>query len=148
MGLDMYLTRNNDVEVGYWRKANSIHKWFVKHVQKGSDNCARYRVSLKDLTLLKQTVLEVLENSKLVDGKVVNGYTFKDGQKIPMLEDGEIIEDSTVAEKLLPTESGFFFGSTDYDIYYYEDLENTVEIIDDLIATHTPGDTYYYQSSW
>ena len=24
-------------EVGYWRKANQIHRWFVENVQKGED---------------------------------------------------------------------------------------------------------------
>lgn len=26
-------------EVGYWRKANAIHGWFVDNVQKGNDDC-------------------------------------------------------------------------------------------------------------
>ena len=28
-----------DEEVGYWRKANAIHKWFVDNVQDGNDDC-------------------------------------------------------------------------------------------------------------
>lgn len=27
------------LHVGYWRKANAIHGWFVKHVQGGKDEC-------------------------------------------------------------------------------------------------------------
>ena len=26
-------------ELGYWRKANQIHRWFVENVQDGVDNC-------------------------------------------------------------------------------------------------------------
>jgi len=26
-------------EVGYWRKANQIHNWFVENVQNGIDEC-------------------------------------------------------------------------------------------------------------
>ena len=33
--------------VGYWRKANHIHKWFVDNVQGGNDDCGDYLVSLK-----------------------------------------------------------------------------------------------------
>jgi hypothetical protein len=29
--------------VGYWRKANAIHRWFVEHVQDGNDDLARSR---------------------------------------------------------------------------------------------------------
>ena len=32
-----------------------------------------------------------------------------------------ILADHTLAAELLPTASGFFFGSTDYDDYYYEE---------------------------
>lgn len=27
------------VKVGYWRKANAVHKWFVENVQDGVDEC-------------------------------------------------------------------------------------------------------------
>lgn len=40
------------------------------------------------------------------------------------------------SKKLLPTQSGFFFGSTEYDQYYYEDVERVYEtfkeVLDDL----------------
>ena len=36
-------------EVGYWRKANAIHKWFVDNVQKGEDDCGEYLVSKKNI---------------------------------------------------------------------------------------------------
>jgi hypothetical protein len=35
-----------------------------------------------------------------------------------------------VAKELLPTQAGFFFGSTDYDEYYYEDLVYTRDLLD------------------
>jgi len=34
-------------EVGYWRKANHIHKWFVDNVQNGVDECLTYQVSIE-----------------------------------------------------------------------------------------------------
>ena len=32
---DVYVT----IGVGYWRKANQIHKWFVDNCQNGRDEC-------------------------------------------------------------------------------------------------------------
>ena len=32
-----------------------------------------------------------------------------------------------LADKLLPTMNGFFFGSTDYDEYYYDDVKQVFE---------------------
>ena len=36
-----------------------------------------------------------------------------------------------LAEKLLPTQSGFLFGRTDIGEYYYQDLEKTVKIVEE-----------------
>jgi hypothetical protein len=49
-------------EVGYWRKANQIHKWFVDNVQNGEDNCGEYHVSKEDLAALLEACYEVKDN--------------------------------------------------------------------------------------
>jgi hypothetical protein len=52
-------------EIGYWRKANQIHKWFVDNVQKGNDNCDEYSVETSDLEILLGLCEQVLENNEL-----------------------------------------------------------------------------------
>ncbi len=47
-------------QVAYWRKANAIHQWFVKHVQDGVDNCGDYHVSRPELVTLRDLCKEVL----------------------------------------------------------------------------------------
>jgi hypothetical protein len=49
------------VRVGYWRKANHIHKWFVDNVQDGEDNCAGYYVSREALDELRRRCQQVLD---------------------------------------------------------------------------------------
>ena len=44
---------------------------------------------------------------------------------------------TAAASELLPTTEGFFFGSQEYDEYYFEDLKQTKEKIDSLIAYQT-----------
>lgn len=49
----------------------------------------------------------------------------------------------------LPPRSGFFFGSTDVDEYYWSDLADTVKQLEAALAE--PGlkkAEFYYQSSW
>lgn len=106
-------------EVGYWRKANHIHNWFVQNVQGGRDECQRAYVSKEDLEKLLSICKEVLA-------------------------------DHSKAPELLPTTSGFFFGGTDYDEYYYQDVQDTINIIEPLLKEleeNSMGDIYY-QSSW
>jgi hypothetical protein len=52
-----------------------------------------------------------------------------------------------LAVELLPAQAGFFFGSTDYDDYYFDDLEQTVAIIDDVLTLPTSWD-FEYRASW
>jgi hypothetical protein len=151
MGLDMYLEKRTDVrhwsfqkdeeqfevvikkggvtypsiksdritniteELGYWRKANQIHRWFVENVQDGVDNCGEYFVSKADL----QSLLDVCLAVKL---------------------------DHSQAEELLPAGSGFFFGNTDYDEWYYNDIDHTIVILKEALTDDNAS--YYYSSSW
>jgi hypothetical protein len=102
-------------EVGYWRKANAIHKWFVDHCQDGIDDCRQTYVERSDLQELKKVCQKVLTNSLNV--------------------------------KALPTQEGFFFGSTEYDEYYYEDMKRTIDIIDYCLSLPEKF-SFEYHSSW
>lgn len=145
MGLDMYLIRNVyippiddnlisanvndhkfDQQVGYWRKANQIHNWFVKNVQDGVDDCRVYNVSKEQLRELKETCEKALEEKT-----------------------------EEAANDFLPTAQGFYYGSADYGPGYWEDLEETVKILDSILERDDSIETnggacisYQYYSSW
>lgn len=138
-------------EVGYWRKANHIHNWFVEHIQDGVDDCDYHReVRKEDLEELLDICQKVLDSCNLVPAKVENGYTFDDkGNRIYQYVDGLAVEDSSVAEELLPTQSGFFFGGTGYDEYYVDDIKATIDIITEVLeTTDFDKEMIYYVSSW
>jgi hypothetical protein len=105
------------VRVGYWRKANAIHKWFVNNVQEGVDNCSSYPVSRESLTELRDICMRVRD--------------WPGG----------------LAAEQLPTASGFFFGNTDYDEWYFRDIENTAKIIDECLLLPRSWE-FEYSSSW
>jgi hypothetical protein len=139
-------------EIGYWRKANQIHAWFVEHVQRGEDECKPHYVGREQLRKLRDVCERVLGSTMLVDGIVQNGSTL---EKLgtegvtwkPNMEKGKRLADPTLAKELLPTQEGFFFGSTDYDQWYASDLELTIEICDRCLAL--PADfEFEYCSSW
>jgi hypothetical protein len=104
------------VNVGYWRKCNQIHKWFVDNVQNGEDDCGEYYVSHEQLKELLRLCTLALTN------------------KDP---------------NLLPTQGGFFFGSTDIDEWYWQDLMYTIQQLQPLIdRPDFKNLSFYYQSSW
>ena len=106
-------------EVGYWRKANAIHKWFVDNVQGGVDNCGYYEVTKEKA----HELLVVCRNVKT--------------------------EPQYVAKSLLPTQEGFFFGSTDYDEGYFDDIEETITILTKALEeTDFDKEMLVYSSSW
>jgi hypothetical protein len=144
MGLDQYLYRNHfyyenespsviegftdtskvreiKEEVGYWHKANQIHRWFVQNVQDGNDDCQEYEVSLDDLKTLRNNCIFALQNRSITDS-------------------------------VLPIQSGFFFGSYEYNEFYFYQLDETIKIIDSVIASHPENArhiVYYgYRASW
>ena len=58
----------------------------------------------------------------------------------------QVLADHSLADELLPSQAGFFFGSTDYDEWYFKDLENTVKQLTRCLAS--PYDYFQYSSSW
>lgn len=109
------------LEAMYWRKANHIHNWFVQNVQSGEDDCKPYFVSREKLESLLADCRKVLMSGA----------------------------DPEVAQEILPTASGFFFGGTEYDEYYYEELDSTIKAVEQLLNNEKLTDCdFYYQASW
>lgn len=106
-------------QVGYWRKANHIHAWFVDNVQDGEDDCDYHNEVTKDDL---EYLLDICQR---------------------------VLDDHSLADALLPTQSGFFFGGTEYDEYYFDDIKDTIEIIKNVLeTTDFDKEMIYYVSSW
>lgn len=92
-----------DYKVGYWRKANAIHKWFVDNCAEGVDNC-------KDVYVSREKAERLLELCDLV------------------------LENPKEANEELPVEKGFFFGSQEYDEWYFKDIKYTKDLLQKVLA--------------
>ena len=63
----------------------------------------------------------------------------------------DVLTNNHLAEHLLPTQGGFFFGSVEYDDGYYYDLRETKSTIDYILEYKSyvfEDDGLYYCSSW
>lgn len=110
-------------EVAYWRKFNALHKRFVERCQYGVDDC---RESYVDESVIE----EILADLKRI--KAAH-------------ESGEMKEAQKLAQELLPSQVGFFFGVLEYNEWYFKDVYQTIEIFEELIKE---GGDFYYRSSW
>jgi hypothetical protein len=121
-------------EIGYWRKANEIHAWILNKCGP-RDRDGDVIDDCRDIFVSVDALEELRDTCKAV------------------------LEDKTKAEALLPTQSGFFFGSTEYDEYYFDDLKDTIKTIEPAIELikaltankHKSGEPYYsiiYHASW
>lgn len=101
--------------VGYWRKANAIHGWFIDNYADGADDCRPVYLERDALYKLRDVCLAVKENRDQ-------------------------------AADLLPPTEGCFFGSTEIDAAYMQDIDDTVEILNRALAVTDA--TYEYRASW
>lgn len=60
----------------------------------------------------------------------------------------DVLEDNDLAETLLPTQGGFFFGTTDYDEWYFENVAKTAVFLTNTIAEYDDKEVFVYWSSW
>lgn len=108
-----------EARVGYWRKANAIHQWFVDKCQDGVDECQKTWVGREALQDLLDTVNKVLADRQLA------------------------------AELLPSASGFFFGRTDYDDRYYQvlEDTKQICEAALELIGTQSGWDIHY-QSSW
>ena len=149
--------------VGYWRKANAIHGWFVRELANGVDECQRINVGREDLIKLRDHAVNALANrSEAVPNvettKAINLDENADSTRVigeimsewanQMLNKKTAQDTNTIVLDPLEPTAGFFFGSTEKDEWYYKDLEYTVDVINSLLANNDQEVEYYYRASW
>ena len=115
--------------IAYWRKANAIHNWFVQNVQDDRDECQKSYVSPQNLRDLRHACLNVLAVQHRPE---------------------KVVMDTAIEWGLAP-KGGFFFGSLEYDEWYFQDLRYTVETINRLENKGVFDNAWTdieYQASW
>jgi hypothetical protein len=145
--------------VGYWRKANAIHGWFVRELANGVDNCERIRVTRDDLKRLRDLCVNELSNRAMAKPIQEADYSMElsDSEGLDVVaklmeafkkETAKATDTQVIDDPLAPT-AGFFFGSTEKDEWYYQALEYTTDTINSLLANDSDEQlTYYYEASW
>ncbi len=137
-------------EVAYWRKFNALHGWFVDKLANGEDDCQELYVGkeiLEELLSTLKKAKDIIEKSKVVE-KVLTDWNNKE-YTVRVYDCEDEIKD------IFPPTEGFFFGDYQINEWYKENIEETIEIIENLLHEASEnivnglysGD-FYYQASW
>lgn len=118
MGLDMYLREKQTVTIHSWRKANAIHGWIINNAQ-AEDNCTPIHLDMADIVALRDDCQKVVDEGT-----------------------------EEAAWEHLPPTSGFFFGTTEIDDWYWENVKSTLAFLNELISTSDEYQEFEYQASW
>lgn len=152
MGLDMYLYRKTYVKNWNHTKPESRNEITIK-----INRIVRLDIKTEGISYIVEEVAywrKANHIHKWFVDNVQNGKdeceeTYVSREKlIALLEACQTaIEEPSKKEQVLPTKSGFFFGSTEYDEYYLGHTKDTIKILTALLAEENDGD-FYYRSSW
>ena len=149
MGLDMSLTRKEYVKD--WDHTPEEKRKNIEVFMNGK------KIDTRKLDYLEFEVIDWRKDNHIhkwfvdncQDGVDDCSRAFVPTDKLKELMDlcNYVLKDKEKAEELLPTQDGFFFGSTEYDQYYFDSLHETADAIQKALREH-PDDEYIYQSSW
>lgn len=155
MGLDMYLEKRHYVRNWDHTKPEERH---IVTVSKGGVPVAHIKPErISDVTELvaywrKANAIHQWFVTNVQGGEDDCGDYPVQREELQALLDlvRQVLAKPSLAVKLLPTQSGFFFGGTDYDEDYVTDLRDTENMLVPLLADSAPDDygEFYYRASW
>jgi hypothetical protein len=140
MGLDMYLTAKVNVDRN------------IKYLDDDEYNKKVSYIEVDVMYWRKANQIHKWFVDNVQDGNDDCGYHDLDKDLLDDLYSDckKVLLDNSLADELLPTQEGFFFGSYEYDEYYYQDLKDTIEDIDKLkkSSIYDKIEYFVYHSSW
>ena len=150
MGLDMYLSKKTYLK-------NWAHKEDKHRVVVTTNDQTRLDIKPERITHVEEEIMYWRKMNAIHNWFVQNCQDGIDECQDTHVTIEELDTLATICEKvirdkdpsLLPTQGGFFFGSTDYDEYYWQEVEETAKVLREEIKNNQiEYPEYIYQSSW
>ncbi len=146
MGLDMYLTAKRYIWFTEEAVSNAVAELFPelkdRKVKQVEAEAAYWR---------KANAIHKWFVEKVQEGMDDCGNYYVSREQLAELRDTcrRVLDFRHLAVDQLPPTEGFFFGGTDIDEWYWQNLEDTVKMIDSILADF-PEDKweFEYHSSW
>ena len=149
MGLDMYLTARRS----FWSFDEDDQKYIdtLKNLFPEYDQMNPTSICFEAAYWRKANAIHKWFVDNVQDGKddCSEYYVSTDQLKDLFSVCEQVIADKSKAEELLPSASGYFFGSTDYDEYYFQDVQFTIDKLKNIVDNaNYELCSFFYQSSW
>lgn len=160
MGLDMYLYKKTYVQNWEHNPPEQQHQFEIKR-----GGVTREDIKTNRICYITEQVAYWRKFNALHGWFVENcGGGIDECQEIMVNEDKmnelletlkEVSSNFDKAKVLLPPTQGFFFGSDEVDEYYKDEVNSTIETIEELLKENEKSKEYglysgdfYYQASW
>lgn len=144
MGLDMYLMK--DIYVGAQYKHNNV-TGTLDIIADGKP----LGINLANVASIREATYSWRKSNHIHDWFVENVQDGQDDCKEYDVSFEKLMELKELCKKalekkdteLLPRVGGFFFGSYEYDEYYWKDTQETLDMLETLVDGN-----YVYRASW
>lgn len=151
MGLDMTLSR--EIYIGAFYAHNDIEITMVIKKEGNPISINPYKIETITEQLLSWRKANAIHNwfvQHVQDGEDdCKDYEVTIDDIKQLLKTCKTIKDNPESAKdLLPTTSGFFFGDTDYNEYYFQEIDKTIIALKNIVKNHCSNYSYRYSSSW
>ena len=155
MGLDMYLTAEkpifkvwgNEQPTQEQKDMEYIEKSLFKDIQNKGFKLNR-TIRLDIMYWRKANAIHAFFVDNCADGVDDCEKMYVEQENLVKLKDlcEQVLKDNSLASKLLPSQSGLFFGLTDYDENYFQDIQDTFDVLQKAITLEDVD--FYYRASW
>lgn len=159
MGLDMYLYK--EYYIGGEFEHKNVSGGLSIFIPKADGDQEHFSLDAKKISSVRSNVMYWRKANAIHQWFVDNvqdgeddcgDYHVTKEELQELLDTITKVLDGGDADELLPTQAGFFFGSTNYDEWYWKDLQETQAKLRELLAQGSDPygvyTSYIYTSSW
>jgi len=145
MGLDMYLNAKRY----FWHNETEITEQIAKLLPEIGEKRVK-EITVQAMYWRKSNQIHQWFVDNVQKGVDDCGYYEVSSEQLQQLIQviEEVLANRDSADKILPTASGFFFGGTEYNEWYFKDLEDTLPELKELLDPKWKGWDFEYHSSW
>lgn len=147
MGLDMYLYAEKFVSNAEYRNEQDKFNTIVSALEAEQFTDGHLITAVQVAYWRKANAIHAF----FVDGEEDNCEPiYVSHEHLQRLQDlcKQVLDNPALAEELLPTQGGFFFGSTEYDEWYMHSIKETYDKLSTLLKQIPDGWSFKYQASW